>query len=199
MGIYSVKPKFQQTLTPIKNYFVSKKVNPDLINLGGLLSAIFLGLILYLSSEQPLLLLLVPPLAFIRTALNALDGLVSRELGIASGFGEVLNEYSDRVSDAVIFLGIILSGLVDLRLGCLTMTIILLNSYLSIVSKAAGGKRQYGGLMGKADRMIYLSIFAIVSLLFNIPHIWDYFLAFILIGTLITMYQRFMQIKKELK
>ena len=143
-------------------------------------------------------MILVPILVFIRTAFNALDGLVSRKLGLASKFGEVLNELLDRISDAIIFLSLALAPFSNLIVGSIVVVVILLNSYLSIVSKAAGGSRQYGGIMGKADRMIYLGIMSLIVFFTNNTGLWYYFFWFILIGTTITFIQRFFDTKKEL-
>ena len=143
-----------------------------------------------LSPHRPWVLALVPILANTRTACNALDGLVSRRLGVASRFGEVLNELIDRISDASIFIAVYALAATDDRLALGTLVVILINSYLSILSKAAGGSRQYGGLMGKADRMIYLSIASLLVLITSAASLWNWFLAFTLIGTLITFTQR---------
>ena len=198
MGIYTIKPKFQQFLSPITNYFISHRVSPNAINLWGLVLSIITGLCLYFSYLNHWLLLLVPFLVFIRTAFNALDGLVSRKLGLASKFGEVLNELLDRISDTIIFLSLALAPFSNLIVGSIVVVVILLNSYLSIVSKAAGGSRQYGGIMGKADRMIYLGIMSLIVFFTNNTGLWYYFFWFTLIGTTITFIQRFFDTKKEL-
>jgi len=44
--------------------------------------------------------------------------------------------------------------------------------------------------MGKADRMIYLSIASLLVLITSAASLWNWFLAFTLIGTLITFTQR---------
>ena len=51
------------------------------------------------------------------------------------------------------------------RLGAVVIVVMLLSSYLGTAAKAAGGKRQYVGVMGKADRMIYLSIASLLAFL----------------------------------
>ena len=198
MGIYSIKPKFQRVLEPIESWCVAHHVSPTAINMAGLVFAVLLGLALYFSSMQHLLLFLVPVFAFVRTALNALDGLVSRKMGVASGYGEVLNEFSDRISDAVIFMGLAFSEVADTVLGLILVIVILLNSYLSIASKAAGGSRQYGGIMGKADRMFYLSVAAVAIGLTGRVELWDVFLLLSIAGVLITLVQRFVSIREEL-
>ena len=199
MGIYAIKPKFQQCLKPVEKLFVKFKIHPTIINILALLLSIIGGIVLYLSDKYLLLLIYIPFLSFVRTALNALDGMVARDLNVKNQpFGEVLNEFMDRISDAIIFFGLALTSYTDAILGSAVTIIILLNSYLSIVSKSAGGSRQYGGIIGKADRMIYLGIMAVIILIWNNYSVGNYFLWFIGIGTLITMIQRFLNIKQEL-
>ncbi|MBT4352848.1 CDP-alcohol phosphatidyltransferase family protein [archaeon] len=138
-------------------------------------------------------------MAFARTALNALDGMIARELKVKNqGFGEVLNEFFDRISDASIFFGLTLASYTNLIIGALAVIFILLNSYLSIVSKAAGGKRQYGGIMGKADRMIYLGIMSVIILVLKDYSYANYLLILVCVGTFITIMQRFLNVKSEL-
>ena len=198
MGLYSIKPKFQQFLSPIGRFFVRHNIDPLILNLAGLFTALFAGLVLFFSDRTAGLLLLVPPLLFARIAFNALDGIVSRELKVDSRFGEVLNEFFDRLADVIIFLGLAFIPISNIALSSATIMIILLNSYLSILSKAAGGSRQYGGFMGKADRMLYLGLAALAVFFSARPMIWNYLLWFILGGTLLTLGQRFIAVKREL-
>ncbi len=199
MGIYSIKPKFQKVLRPLELFLIRNKVHPTTINLVAFFLSLAGGVSLYLAELNIWLLLYLPLMSFFRTALNALDGMVARSLNVKNqGFGEVLNEFLDRASDASIFFGLALASYTNLALGALVTIIILLNSYLSIVSKAAGGSRQYGGIIGKADRMIYVGILAVAILVTKDFNLANYFLYFIGIGTLITLIQRFLSIKAEL-
>lgn len=199
MGIYRVKPGFQQLLSPIKTFLVRHKVHPTVLNLLGFLLSLVAGALLYFSSYSAGFLAAVPFLVFLRIALNALDGLVARELGVASRAGEVLNEFCDRLSDLVIFLGLALAPFANHLLGSVTIMLILLVSYLGTLSKAAGGSRQYGGVMGKGDRMLYLGLTSLVVLMTRNPHLWNHFFVFILLGVLVTIVQRFLWIMKELR
>ncbi len=199
MGIYAIKPKFQQTLRPLEHFLIHNKVHPTTINLLAFGLSVIGGLCLYFSDKNIYLLLYIPFMAYFRTALNALDGMVARSLNVGNqGFGEVLNEFLDRVSDAVIFFGLALTSYTNLALGSAVTILILLNSYLSIVSKAAGGKRQYGGWVGKADRMIYLGFLSVFLIIWQNMEIANYFFILLGIGTLITLIQRFLTIKQEL-
>lgn len=198
MGIYAIKPKFQKTLRPIENMFVRYRVHPTVVNgLGFLMAGI--GAVCIIASPNYRWLLIVTAVAVnARTACNALDGLVARRLNVASRFGEVLNELIDRFSDVVLFLSVDALAATNHVLALFTILVILINSFLSILSKAAGASRQYGGIVGKADRMIYLSIAALAVLITGNQHFWNYFLWFILVTTSITFCQRFAATKREL-
>ena len=199
MGIYAIKPAFQRSLKPIERVLVDNKVHPTPINLAALVLSIIGGCSLAYSGEYQWLLIIVPFVAFLRTALNALDGMVARELDVANReFGEVLNETLDRISDAALLFGLTLASYTSLTLGAVATITVLITSYLSIVSKAAGGSRQYGGVMGKADRMIVLGAGSVVLLATGYAPTGDIMLAIILFGTLITFVQRFVSIRKEL-
>ncbi len=200
MKIYSIKPKFQKALSPIKNILVKLKVHPTYINFAALFVSLIAGYIIYLASSNLNLFLWIPILAFVRTALNALDGLVARELKVKNqNWGEVLNEFIDRLSDVVFFMGIAFFSFTNALLVFLALTLILLVSYLGILGKSAGGKRVYAGLMGKADRMFYLSVCSVLIVIFKNPIIINYFLIFIIFLSLITIFQRILIIKRELK
>jgi phosphatidylglycerophosphate synthase len=198
MGIYAIKPKFQKTLRPIENMFVRHHVHPTIVNLLGFTMATIGAIAILVSPKHPWALLVTAVVVNARTACNALDGLVARRLGVASNFGEVLNELIDRFSDSVLFLSIYALSVTNNTLALFTLLVILLNSFLSILSKAAGASRQYGGIVGKADRMIYMSIACLIILISGKQFIWNYFLWFILVTTMVTFCQRFAATKREL-
>ena len=198
MGIYAIKPKFQKALRPLENFFVRYKIHPTIVNLLGLLMASIGGIGILLSPHHPWTLLITAFAVNARTACNALDGLVARRLNVASHFGEVLNELIDRFNDSILFLSVYALAITNNTLALFTLLVILLNSYLSILSKAAGASRQYGGIVGKADRMIYLSLTAVIVLISGKTFLWNYFLWFILITTMVTFCQRFAATKREL-
>jgi phosphatidylglycerophosphate synthase len=128
--------------------------------------------------------------AVVRTALNALDGLVAKRTGLARPWGEVLNESCDRLADLALLSGLALAPGVSLLLGAGAIVLVLLSSYLAILSKAAGGRRQYGGPMGKADRMVVLAVATPFGLLMPIASLFSGILIVIAVGVLITLVLR---------
>lgn len=190
MGVYAIKPAFQRSLGGAEAWLVARRVHPDVLTGAALGLAMLGGGLLYAGAAAPGLLLLVPLVALGRTALNALDGLVARAMGLARPWGEVLNEVSDRLADVALLGGLALAPTSDGRLGAATLVAVLLSSYLGLASKAAGGPRQYGGLMGKADRMLYLALAAVVAGLAGRPEWLNAYLAVVLVGAVATIAQR---------
>lgn len=163
MGVYSIKPRFQAMLRGVEQALVARRVHPDHLTLGAVGLAAAGGVLLWASSVVPGLLLLVPPLVLGRTALNALDGMVARDRGLARPWGEVLNECGDRLADVLLFTGAALAPGSHGGLGAAVLVVMLLASYVGTATRAAGGRRQYGGIMGKADRMLALGGMAVLA------------------------------------
>ncbi len=189
-GIYAIKPWWQRRLSSIEDVLVAHHIHPDIVTLSGVVCAAFLGVVLALSAQIGWLTLLVAPLAIARLAANALDGLVARRSGLARPWGEVFNECCDRLADTLVFVGLALNHLVQAPLAWVTLVLVLLNSYLGTVPKAAGGKRQFGGFLAKADRMIYLALFSFVIFFFG-SSAWNWLLLAFIPATLFTIVQRY--------
>lgn len=189
-GIYSIKPWWQRRLGRLEQGLLARQVHPDYITLSGVGCAGLLGLALAESTHWPLLGLLVAPLAIGRLAANALDGLVARESGLARPWGELFNEFSDRLSDSAILIGLALNSSVWGPLAWLVLVLTLLNSYLGTAAEAAGGKREFGGLLAKADRMIYLAAFSPVVLIEGATA-WNWLLLAFVPALLVTIGQRY--------
>lgn len=158
MGIYRIKPWFQRRLQPITTALVKHQVSPDWMTYGAVVIATWMAVALILSAQSRGWLWLVCLGAPVRLAMNALDGQVSRALGVADPMGEVKNELGDRVADAIIFGAVCLLPQIPLYLSVLTLIIALLTGYVGILSKAVTGVRDYSGIMGKPDRMTVLAV-----------------------------------------
>jgi phosphatidylglycerophosphate synthase len=171
-------------------------VTPDQLTTAATLLSLSAALCILASSASPLWLLGVPPAVIARIACNALDGMVAKSTGVARPLGEVYNEFSDRVADALIFGALALR--VDHLLGAGTLVLVMLSSYLGTVARAAGGRRQYGGVMGKADRMGLLAVASPLAVLLGVTLVMRIFLAAIALGMLVTLAQRARAIKQDL-
>jgi CDP-diacylglycerol---glycerol-3-phosphate 3-phosphatidyltransferase len=190
IGIYRVKPAFQRSLRGIEDWLILHRVHPDVLTYAALVLSVVGGAALYLAPEQTWLLGLVPIVAVLRTALNALDGLVAKRTGLARPWGEIINEFCDRLADVALFGAVALAAPSAHLLGASVVVLMLLTSYLAILSKAAGGARQYAGPMGKADRMILLTLFSVLGLFLPMDLTYNALLGVMLAGLLVTLIQR---------
>jgi phosphatidylglycerophosphate synthase len=197
-GIYAIKPWWQRRLAGLEDWLVRRQVHPNLVTLAGVGCAGLLGAALAASARWPWLALAVAPLAVGRLAANALDGLVARRTGLASARGELFNEFGDRVADTVVFVGLALNSHIFAPLVWGALVLTLLSSYLGIAAKAVGGQRIFGGLLAKADRMIYLAAFSPVALFFG-PTAWNWLLLAFVPALLVTVAQRYRWASKAVK
>lgn len=169
MGIYSLKPAFRKALSPAARLLIRAGVSADALTASGLVFAALAGLGVWLGKEGGGWILLVPAGAFLRTAVNALDGMVASTTGTARPLGDVFNEVADRVGDVAVLLPLVLVPDVNDVLVAGTIAATLVTSYLGLAVKAAGGSRVYTGMMAKPDRMFVVGAAAIVGLVVDDP------------------------------
>ena len=169
MGIYSLKPAFRRALSPLARLMIRAGVSADAITASGLVFAALAGLGVWLGREAGGWILLVPVGAFLRTAANALDGMVATTTGTARPLGDVFNEVADRVGDVAVFLPFALVADVNDVLVAGTIAATLVTSHLGMAVKAAGGPRVYTGIMAKPDRMFVVGVAAIAGFVLDDP------------------------------
>jgi CDP-diacylglycerol---glycerol-3-phosphate 3-phosphatidyltransferase len=190
VGIYTTKSKWQRALQPIVDFCVARRIHPNAFTYGALVLSLLAALALYFAGTNKNWLWIVLPCVLIRLLLNLMDGQVARGLNLADNWGEVKNEFGDRIADALIFIAVGLSGYTETGLALVALTLILLVSYLGILGKALGGQRVYGGLFGKGDRMISLAIFTLYPASIGNLSSYNYYLIFASAASLITIIQR---------
>ena len=104
MSIYDLKPKFQNLLRPLVIKLEQRGVTANQVTLTACAISVILGLILTALSGYHWLFILIPIWLFVRMALNAIDGMLAREFNQKSRLGGYLNEITDVVSDAALYL-----------------------------------------------------------------------------------------------
>jgi len=190
VGIYAVKPAFRAALRPVGEVLVRAGVPADAITLSGLAFAGVAGLGVWLGRHGSSWLLLVPAGAFLRTAANALDGMVAQATGSSRPLGEVLNETADRLADVAVFLPVgLVPGVPPLLVGA-AVAAMLTVSFLGVVIKAAGGPRVTVGVMGKPDRMFVAAAAALIALWADPGRVFTWALWIVMAGCAITLVQR---------
>lgn len=94
---------------------------------------------------------------------DALDGKVARITGKATPRGDLLDHVLDRYADVFILTGIALGPYCPVWLGLLAIIGVLLTSYMGTQAQAVGVGRQYGGALGRADRLVILFIVVVLQ------------------------------------
>jgi CDP-diacylglycerol--glycerol-3-phosphate 3-phosphatidyltransferase len=106
-------------------------------------------------------LLILPPLFFVRMALNAVDGMLAREFGQKSQLGAYLNELSDVVADAFLYLPFAyVPGFHPLWVGAV-IVLAVISEMTGVVGVMTGASRRYDGPMGKSDRAFVFGALAL--------------------------------------
>ncbi|AKG20679.1 CDP-alcohol phosphatidyltransferase family protein [Calothrix sp. 336/3] len=161
-SLYELKPTFQNQLRPLVNQLAHRGVTANQVTIFATILSIFAGITITIGHEYPQLLLIIPPLMLIRMALNAIDGMLAREHGMKSILGGILNELTDVISDAFIYLPFALIPGITSPLVVVIVILAIISEMAGILGVVAGGTRRYDGPMGKSDRAF---IFALISLL----------------------------------
>ena len=205
--LYDVKPRFRALLQGLMPAL--RAIHPDWITLAGLFFSLVAALLFKRADAWRWPFLVIPVLLLFRITCNALDGMVAQATGKARAFGEVLNELVDRLSDVAILLGIAVSPLSSLAWGLAAIVGVLLSSYVGVLGKAVGAGRQYGGVLGKADRMLYLGLVCVAAFFVGNPvlfagesmtlRLFDALLGAFAALALVTTAQRVISIHKRLR
>lgn len=196
MGIYSTKAGFQARFAPAVHWLAAHHVSADALTLSAALLAALGGGLLAVSPQMPLALVAVPVCVLGRLALNVLDGQVARVTGTAHPAGELFNEFADRAADLFVLGGLALAC--GYPLGWAAICLVLLASYVDILGKSLTGRRTYAGIMGKGDRMIWLSLCALAVAFSGQGAFWLLFWGVLAAGALVTTLQRLKAIRAQL-
>lgn len=162
--LYDLKPRFQAQLRPLTRWLARQGVTANQVTLAAALASLALGAALAIDTV-PRLFLLLPVFLFVRMALNAIDGMLAREHGQQSRLGAILNEITDVVSDAALYLPFALIPGVSAGLVVIVVLLAALTEMTGVIGYAIGASRRYDGPMGKSDRAF---LFGLLGLLFGI-------------------------------
>lgn len=142
----------------LASYFA--QTHPDTMTWLAFAFALLAGLTFFTTNfvgEAGLVLLFVAAaLIFASATFDALDGVVARLRKMASLRGDFLDHVLDRYADVSIIGGISVSPFCDFRIGLLAILGVVFASYMGTQAQAVGIKRNYRGLLARADRLVML-------------------------------------------
>lgn len=175
-------------------------LTPNAVTLIAILGSIAVGVAVSFGKSRPALFLLLPAWLFIRMALNAIDGMMARELGMSTQLGAVLNELGDAVSDLGLYLPLAFVyeparwPIVAFSIGAI------LTEFSGVLGRALGASRHYDGPMGKSDRAFVVGALGLATFFFpDVVNVWPWIFAIAALLTAVTCLNRVSQALKELR
>jgi len=199
-SVYDLKPKFQKLLRPAMNALARAGLTPNVVTVAAILGSIVVGALVSQSATRPSLLLLLPAWLFVRMALNAIDGMMARELGMSTHLGAVLNELGDAISDLGLYLPLAFVyeparwAVVAFSIGAV------LTEFSGVLGRALGASRHYEGPMGKSDRAFVVGALGLATFLYPaIGKAWPWIFAVAALLTLVTCFNRVSRALEELR
>ncbi|MDP5239951.1 CDP-alcohol phosphatidyltransferase family protein [Uliginosibacterium sp. 31-16] len=160
MSIYALKPKFQNLLRPLTRALFNAGVTANQVTLAACIVSVALGVGLSLF-PQPALFLLIPLWMFLRMAFNAIDGMLAREFGQKSPLGAYLNELTDVISDACLYLPFAFLAYFDLLWVSVFIALSIIVEMTGVIGLMVGASRRYDGPFGKSDRAFVIGALAL--------------------------------------
>jgi CDP-diacylglycerol---glycerol-3-phosphate 3-phosphatidyltransferase len=152
MSIYQLKPRFQALLRPLVRRLHALGATANQVTVAACALSVALGFWLTLQAQQPAWFALLPVWMFLRMAFNAIDGMLAREFGQQSRLGAFLNELTDVVADAALFLPFAYVAPFDPFWVGAVILLATLSEFAGALGPTVGASRRYDGPLGKSDR-----------------------------------------------
>ena len=154
-SIYDLKPAFQNLLRPLTASLARAGITANQVTVCAALLSAAVGVWIALQPGEPLPLLCLPLVLFVRMALNAIDGMLAREHDMQSRLGAVLNELGDVAADSLLYLPLALVPGVPAAWIVLIVLLSVMSEMTGVVAVQIGATRRYDGPMGKSDRAFF--------------------------------------------
>jgi len=198
MTLDQFRPHVKVYMDPIVAIALRYRITPNVLTIAAFFASAAAGILFFFRMEL---------WAVLAVALNAffdaMDGAVAREMKIQSMRGDFLDHAVDRYADIFIITGIFAGGLVPWWIGVIALTGVLMASYLGTQAQAVGVGRYYGGLLGRADRLVLIMAVGIIDVIFPISIFGLGWLGWLLLLFGIfghfTAFQRFAYVWKNVK
>ena len=168
MTLDQFRPLANRVLAPFVDAADRVGLTPDAISVIAFVLAVCAAGAFYLAGETTLWYLGGALLVFASGWLDLLDGALARRQRVASTAGDLLDHVLDRYADIVI-IGGIAAGIDEYALGFAAVTGVVMTSYLGTQAQAVGLDRVYGGLLGRADRLVLVGIVATLTAAVPLP------------------------------
>jgi CDP-diacylglycerol--glycerol-3-phosphate 3-phosphatidyltransferase len=161
MSIYLLKSRFQNLLRPLVVRLHARGVTANQVTLSACGVSLLLGLVLYAFGAPRWGFFLIPLWLFVRMAFNAIDGMLAREFHQQSALGAYLNELTDVLSDAALYLPFALIAPFSPFWVGVVIVLAGLSEFAGALGTTVGASRHYEGPLGKSDRALVFGALAL--------------------------------------
>ncbi|AGB39323.1 CDP-alcohol phosphatidyltransferase family protein [Natronococcus occultus] len=167
MTLDQLRPYVTGVLDPFVEGFDRLGMTPNGVSLLAFGMAVLAALAFLLGGRaSPIWFVAAAILVFLNGWLDVIDGALAREQNVASAGGDLLDHVIDRYADIVIIAGLA-AGIESYFLGFLAVTGVVMTSYLGTQAQAVGLDRVYGGLIGRADRLVIIGLVGFLAYPFS--------------------------------
>jgi phosphatidylglycerophosphate synthase len=171
--IYDLKPRFQALLRPLSDALAGVGASANGVTVAALVLSLLQGAWLALMPGAAWPLLVLPVTLLLRMALNAIDGMMAKEHAQASAAGAVLNELSDVIADAALYLPFALIHGVNGTLVVLVVVAGIVAEMTGALGPLIKAPRCYAGPLGKSDRAFAFGLLAVLIGAGFAPGLWS--------------------------
>ncbi len=176
----------------VGNAFSSVGFTPNRATLLGLLFAFLSPVFAFFG-----LWFLVPVMIILSGFMDIVDGAIARATGKKSRFGEYLDSLTDRVSDTLFFLALIILG-VNPYLALIALGLSQIVSYARSKGELLGIKMEGVGLLERSERILLLFLASIFPI-FGLDLVSNVVVLVICILAAITILQRSSAVKNKIR
>ncbi|MWG34023.1 CDP-alcohol phosphatidyltransferase family protein [Halomarina oriensis] len=162
MTLDQFRPVANRLLAPFVDASERLGLTPNAVSVAAIALAAAAGVAFAFGRAFPILYLAGSFLVFLNGWLDILDGALARRLNVASPAGDLLDHVLDRYADIFILVGLA-AGVGQWALGLAAVTGVVMTSYLGTQAQAVGLDRVYGGLVGRADRLVIVGVVGVVA------------------------------------
>ncbi len=160
MTLDQFRPQVQGIMQPVVDLARKAGVTPNGLTIASFFVSVLAGIAFYAGG-----VLLGVVMVVFNAVFDALDGALARDMGIAGLRGDFLDHVIDRYADIFIITGIFGGGAASWPIGVFALTGVLMSSYLGTQAQAVGVGRYYGGILGRADRLVLIIIAGVLTVL----------------------------------
>ncbi len=160
MTLDRFRPHMQGIAQPVVDLARGLGLTPNGLTIASFVVSVLAGIAFYAGG-----VVLGTVMVAFNAVFDALDGALARDMGLAGPRGDFLDHVIDRYADIFIITGIFAGGAASWPIGVFALTGVLMSSYLGTQAQAVGVGRFYGGILGRADRLVLIIIAGALTVL----------------------------------